>query len=156
MTEDKPVTLESLNPQDASFTLEAIPDVEFRIRKINLDDQVWLKTKFPSKDVINEVFNGLDAKVLSELIYHQLDQEGRKHFPSFTKEIIDDEGDTRHVKVSGPEAFRRKIVGTNEFVRIFNALTKTIGISIPSLDNISVEEVKKNKREKKGKKPTGE
>lgn len=138
----QPVSLADLDPMPGEFFLKKTKKT-YTIRPITIGDQKFLKHMFGDEDAIKAMFEGMDHEKLSKLVYFLMDQQGRKDFLSQEIEEINEEGIVATKTVSGPEALMNSIEYPSEFLEVFKALIKTIGISNAVIDKIEMQEVKK-------------
>lgn len=141
MSEPKTFQLEDLIPEQAEFSIKSTGKT-YKLRPINLDDQVWIQKKFG--EGLENVFKTGDLNKITAFTYHLLDQKGREDFVATKENVIDDDGNKAQVTVTGPEKLRQAMSLTHDLKGLVQALLKTMGISSPMLDNIQVSAEKKS------------
>lgn len=149
MSEKPKYELEDLIPQRACFKLIKTGDTEHYLRPFNLEDRMWLKRHCGGDDKkIQAIFETGDLEQLAPVVFHQLEDK-TPFIGGYEPEIdddgmqaLDDEGNPKQRKVTGPQKLIRSCVGMLEHVDIQVALIKTLGISAPKL----FEDVEKNKK----------
>ncbi len=148
MSEKKKInkkSIEYVRPEPGSFNLAAFPGVEFKFKKIFLDDEAWVIDTFGKN--IWEIINNkqVHAADLCRMYFRFLEDASKVHFKPEEIETLDYE--TNEVKkelVNGPKKFMRSIDGgsVTELILIAQAFLKTLIASRPISD--LPEDVKKN------------
>ena len=150
------VRLEDLIPARATFTLKSRPGIEYALRPMDLNDQVWIKKTFGNQDALQVALQGMDVEAVTRMVYHQLEQSSRKDFVATTESQVDDDGNEVTRTITGPEKLRAELSWPQEFMGLVTVLLKTIGLSQPILDKLQIEAVKKNEVKEAETSPTGE
>lgn len=132
----KKLQLEDIAPERAAFFLKA-KKKKYYLRPVNLTDNVWMKGKWGNK--IGVIFEKIDMPELSKIIYRLM--EDKSDFLAEDIDDVDDEGEPRSRRVSGPEKLCACIQSISEQIQIFQALMSTIGISQPLMDKMVAEEI---------------
>jgi hypothetical protein len=145
--ENQSVTLDDLIPEHATFTLKSTGKI-YIIRPVNLDDQVWVKKNIGDETMIEKAFSGLDPDVITKLVYRLMDQDGRTDFMARDCSEINGDGEQQSYRLTGPQALCKAIEWPQEFIEVFRALLKTIGISNPILDKLGMDIIKKKETNK--------
>jgi hypothetical protein len=148
MSEKKKVSkksLEYVRPQFGSFDLRAFPSVEFKFKKISIDDEMLVKEKFGqhSWEIVSK--GTAEASELCRLYFLFLTDESKAYFkPEEIEELDYETNETKKVLINGPKKFMRSIDGGNmtEMLLIADAFVKTLIASRPMSD--LPEEIKKN------------
>lgn len=120
----KPVDLDQLIPQESKVKLG---DKKYTLRKINLDDEIWVKATFGN--AVDKIFVEQNFEAISKIAFRLL--EDKTDFAGGEETQIDDDGFPKKCRVSGPEKIRRLISGPKEKVDFLWAVFKTFGISRP-------------------------
>jgi hypothetical protein len=130
----KPIRLEDLIPQAASFTLKKTGNT-YHLRPINLQDEIWLKKAFG--DQIDVIFREVRMPEICRLVFHQLEDADKEEFLAKNVTIINEEGEKLTVRMGGAELLFASISGHAEKIKIFEAILQTIGVSRPMLEDAS-------------------
>lgn len=142
---EKPLSLEDLLPQEPEFTLKATGKA-YRLRLINLEDQVWIKKTFGTDAQLKAVFEELQWEHLSRIIFRQL--EDKSDFLARDVEEINDDGEKITQRLTGPYLLMKSVSGMDEAFSMLAALNKAMALSSPVVeDYLKAEfekEVKKN------------
>ena len=139
------IPLGSICPREGKFFLSS-RNKEYTLRKVNLDDQVWMKETFKDEEHIQRMMEGMDVDSLSKFAYHQLKLEDKKDFLAADIEDVNDDGELVKRRLKGYEVFRQAASGTEEFINIYKALLHTIGISQPIIDQATSQRVDEEKK----------
>ena len=129
----KPIPVSVMRPQFGTFRLEATGDTLHRLRKISVDDYEWVEETFGLS--LEQIFTEgkvVKLSTLTKLIFHQL--EDKSPFLAEDREIIDDEGEKKSVRISGAQRFREAIINPDEAKLMTAAFLKTLGLSQPARD----------------------
>lgn len=137
-----PIGLEELIPSEAQFDMN---EKTYTLRKINLEDQVWMKAKYGER--LDEIFEKLPLKEVCEIVFHLLPNEQKADFAFKVVEEYDDDGKMTEVEKTGPAQVRSCISGIGQQIKLVKALLKTVGISQPILDRLAEDDIKKNEAE---------
>lgn len=143
---------EDIVPQAAPFKLRTLPEVALTLRPFDLDDEFWLKENYAD---IQAVFEKVDMKAITQIVWHQLDTDSRKWFAQKEIEVVNDEGQSTVHKVGGLKAFRAYIQGNEDKITLMKALLQTLGISRPMLEKMEAEAEKKSQEVLSQTNPTG-
>lgn len=128
-------------PDQPEFSLKSTQKT-YKLRVINLHDQVYFRSLFGDETKIQEVFQNQDWANICKIVYRLM--EDRSDFVSIKETVINDDGDQVEIKVSGPERLLKSISGAEEGVRMMAALTRSITLSNPAIEKYVTDEVKKN------------
>jgi hypothetical protein len=118
------IKLTDLIPEEATITLNG---KDYIIRKMNLEDESWLKTRFGQK--INTIFVDQDMEAISKLTFRLL--KDKSDFLPIQEDGFDDEGNKVKLNVSGPNRILRAISGPANKEELLWAVFKTFGVSRP-------------------------
>lgn len=129
------LSMKDLVPADSTFTLKAFPGEEFRLRKINGHDEIWLQQTW-GNDFAN-VFSEARLKDLCRIAFHQLNEDQKHHFKKQTVKVVNEEGDEAEHQIGGYLLMACSVVGMEEKTRICEAILETIGISRPMQKEIT-------------------
>ena len=116
--------LKDLMPQEATINLN---EKEYTLRKINLEDEVWLKQKFGQQ--INTVFVDQDMDAISKLTFRLL--KDKKDFLPIKESGYDDDGEAKELSITGPQRILRSMHGAQQKEDLLWAVFQTFGISRP-------------------------
>lgn len=137
--------IEYVRPEPGIFDLKAFPGIEFKFRKIWIDDEAWINQTF-NKNVWEMMNNSAASSAdLCRMYFNFLTDESKLHFPPEKVEELNYEtGEKEQVLLNGPKKFMRSIDGGSmvEITLIAQAFLKTLLASRP-LDDLP-EEIKKN------------
>jgi hypothetical protein len=127
-------SLEYVRPDTGRFELNTFPGVEFRFRKISIDDEAWAVETFGKSPW--EIITGKSAQAadLCRLYFHFLTDDGKQRFiPVRKKEMDYETGEEKDVVISGPRLFMQSIDGGSltEMVLISRAFVQTVVASRP-------------------------
>lgn len=120
----KEVKIEDLIPEEAVIVLSGKKHV---LRKINLEDEVWVKSNLGS--TVDKIFVDMDFEAITRIAFRLL--KDKSDFLGEEEDQIDDKGFPTKVVVTGPQKLRRCISGASEKIDLFWAVYKTFGISRP-------------------------
>lgn len=120
--------LSKLIPKETKFTLRQVPDAEFKMRPINLRDEIWLKDTY-GEDGIKEVFENVNIQEICRIIFRLLDEESKKFFQKQDVNIIDENGEQITETLGGVQLLYSLISGWDEKIKLLNKLLENIGIS---------------------------
>lgn len=134
----KPISLSDILPTKPEFRVEKT-NKSYLLRLPNMLDQVWIKEKFGGAERVAQVIHGQDWLEISRIVYRLMDDTARADFPAVDARIINDEGESMHRRLTGPEHLLSSLGGLEETVRMLSALTQAIILSNPIIG----EEVKK-------------
>lgn len=133
--------LEDLIPAKPEFTL-AKTGKTYKLRTVNLTDQVWIKNKYGSEDSFQTVIKENDVEKTLPLVYRLL--EDKSDFMASQEMIVDDDGKELEATITGPVKLLRAISGMEEYAKVMGAMAKSIMLSNPMIDKVIKEHVKKN------------
>lgn len=140
--EQQVLSIEDIIPEPAEIKVKG---KTYALRPVNLEDQVWIGKKF-GHDTLQDLFGkGLPFDVVAQLVYRQMEMDGKRDFLAEEIEEIDDDGNVVTKPYKGWEKLMISIPG-NESPAILEAYLKTVGISLPRL-NEKVEAEKKNEKQ---------
>lgn len=140
----KTLELEDLLPPKPVFTLN---EKELTLRPPNQHDRVWIKTTFGDERSAWQAVQKGDWSVISRVVYRLMEQASRAHFPAQAATVINDEGETAEVKLTGAEALLVAIQNSGDAMKVIGALNRALVISEPEIEPALVEEVKKSLQE---------
>lgn len=133
------IKIEDFVPEDADIT---IGGKVYGMRKINVDDEVWLKTRFGKS--IQAIFQNMEFDQIAKLIFRQL-KDKSDFLPEVLKEY-DDDGNAIEVTVTGPQKIMRQMTGVAEKNEAIFSVVQLIGISRPMMDKLVDEEIERKKK----------
>lgn len=140
--------LEELLPPKPEFFLKS-KNRNFAIRPPTLHDQVWFKNRYGTSTSFASALSTGDWVEISRVVYHLLSDDDRREFLAQDVRVVNDDGEEKTVRHTGPEVFLLAIDGIEEITKIMGALTRAIMISNPAIE----EDVKKQVAEAKAKAP---
>lgn len=132
----KPLKLEEMAPEAVGiviYDLDGVTQIPLTLRPFSIDDQVWLKNNYTPEE-LQLAFNAVNMHEITKITYHQLDDESKRKLLAVETTEINDEGDEVSVRYTGPQRFRKGVVGVGHMALIMQALMKSIGISMPPDD----------------------
>lgn len=137
-------SLDYVRPQPGKFTLEAFPNVEFKFRKMTIDDDAWAEATFGMNPYAMISQKTANTEDLCRLYFHFLDAESKTHFKPITEKEPDyEKGGEKETLIPGHRRFMKSIgAGLVEVFMIANAFGETLLSSRPISD--LPEELKKN------------
>ena len=115
--------LEDLIPQEASVT---IGEHTLEFRKINLSDEVWIKSKVGD---LQKMFTEQDFDSICKLAFRLL--KDKKPFMPVKIKDFDDNGSEIERLIPGHEMIQRSVVGVSQKMDLLWAIYQTFGISRP-------------------------
>jgi hypothetical protein len=127
-------SLTYVRPQPGTFTLEAFPGIEFRFRKVTVDDEAWCEETLGKTPWAVLLQKKEQSAVLCRMLFHFLHEDDKGHFTPIEEEKLDyDTGKTEVRLVAGYKRFMRSIDGGSptEIILITQAFTKTLLASKP-------------------------
>lgn len=137
------IDLTDIKPEDAEITIgggvdhdnNPIEKLTLTLRKINLDDEAWLKSEF-GKDQ-NPFTEKMTDEQLCKIAFHQLAYDDKLKFqPRDVKFFNDETGEATTHKVGGWRLFRMMLAGLNQKAMLLKAILYTAGVSRPMLEKI--------------------
>lgn len=134
----KPIKLEDLRPQPASFRLRKFSH-DFLLRPVSLADDAWLRETFGAE--VEKAMSTEEGMV--RLAYRLMAEEDKAIFKPIDRTVLDENGETKNERVGGWRLLLESIEGIDEKTKVARALIHTRGISAPVLDEIIEEEMKK-------------
>lgn len=120
--------LNDLCPEEATFSLSEKPGKTYTMKKFSLREQIWVRNRFGSPEVVKKIFETQDLGGIAEIAHHLI--KDKTDFPEFLD-------------------FAECIVKQVDKVAVQKALLTTIGISQPVLDELYKKEEEKKKEEQK-------
>lgn len=136
--------LTKLIPKETRFKLRQSGDEEFVMRPINLQDEIWLSEEYPGEE-IGKVFEEINIKEISRIVFRLLDSESKKFFKKREVEIVDEDGDSESMELGGVALLQSLVSGWDEKAMLMEKLLENIGVSRPKMDEKD-KDVKKKKR----------
>lgn len=130
------MNLLDMKPKESKLKLKSLKN-DLTLRPVSLADEAWLDEQYGSKE-ITKIFNEVNIKEISKIVFRLLDNESKKIFKKQIVEMIDENGDSSEVELGGVELFRSMIIGWDEKVALLNALLENIGLSRPAEKEIDV------------------
>lgn len=127
--------LEDIIPTDTMVTIGA---KEYEIRKINLEDEAWLKKFGNAQQLVQKE----DVEFMSRLTFRLL--KDKSDFLPTKEKTYDDDGNEVEVTVTGPQRILRSMSGPSMRFQWVQSLMVTFGISRPMFDKMIEEALKKN------------
>lgn len=131
--------LEDIIPEKPTFTLSKSGKT-YELRPVNLEDQVWLKNKYGSKEVFEEVLRTQQWEKALLMVYRLL--VDKTDFIAVHAEEPDDDGIIQKVIISGPILLMRAMTGPEEGAMVMGALARSIMISNPLIAKAVEKEMK--------------
>lgn len=131
--------LDEILPTKPEFTLSKTGKT-YTLRPLNLEDQVWLKSKYGSKEAFEAVLKNYQWEKAILMVYRLM--VDKKDFLAIDVEEADDDGILKKFILSGPVRLLREISGPEEAARIMGALARAIIISNPLIEEAVEKEVK--------------
>lgn len=142
----KPITLETLFPAHPVFPVKS-KELEIHIRPPSLLDQNWIRQKYGSTDNLQKIFTEKDWLEMCRVVYHQMSQEDRAHFPATKAHLIDDDGNEANVVLTGPELLLHSLTGMEEITTMIGAFNRAWCLAHPEFEKEIAEEMKKKVQE---------
>lgn len=139
--------LSKIKPQKSTFTLTHAPGRIFTMNPINLGDEIWLDQVYG--DTIGDVFENLNIKEISRIVFRLLRPEDKAFFKKQTITLVNEEGEEGDVEMGGVAMLQSLISGWDEKIQILNALMKNIGLSRPEVSEDDKEDDKSPKKKQK-------
>lgn len=151
--EQQPASLEDMIPEPGEFTLKSTGATVHVLKPISVADESWCRQVLGDHPI--HILQSQKLMPICRVIYHQL--LDKTPFLAQTELRVDDEGEHKEVRVSGPEILAEAIIGQKEQLEMYCALLKTIGISQPMIDKtLEAGGIKKKKIQKKDQSPVGQ
>ena len=132
--------LEEFLPEKPVFHLSKTGK-DYELRLPNLSDRVHFLGQYKHFERINQIFKTLEWTEITRIAYRLLID--RSDFMASEEEVIDDDGNSVKVKVTGPQKLLRSISGETEGSQLLAAITSAITLSEPIIRDFVHEEVKK-------------
>lgn len=127
--------LEDIVPEDQQIR---IGGKEYTLRKITLEDEVWLK----QYGNINALMQKEDVAFMSRLTFRLL--VDKSDFLPVKEKGFDDDGNEVEIQVTGPQKILRSLSGPSARFEWVRTLMATFGISRPMFDQMIEDALKKN------------
>lgn len=127
--------LEKLMPEDA---IVIINGKEYGIRKINLNDEVWLK-QFGN---IQKKFDVEDLDFMAKLCFRLL--KDKSDFLPMEIDDYDDDGNKFKRVMTGPQRIMELMAGPSNKLELMQAMMVTFGVSRPMFNEMMTDALKKN------------
>lgn len=128
------VDLKDIIPQPSEFTLKANGHT-YRLRPVNLDDEVWLSETFGAK--IQRIIAETHFAPLVRIAFHQMLDEDKETLLAREATIINEEGEKHVTTIGGYKLLLTMIKGgLEEKDKIVQAVRDTIGLSRPLIEKI--------------------
>jgi|SRR6185312_13205963 len=132
----KPIQLDEIIPSEAHITLTVLGDSRvFKLRPINLDDEVWLNETFG--DTLQSIFSKSKFQEICKIVFHQMDEADKVLFAARDIPYTDVDGEKKTVRRGGAALLQACVKGPAEKQEIMYALLKTLGISRPLVDKLA-------------------
>lgn len=125
-----------------SNTLLKINEKEYELRKINVEDEAWLK-QFGDLD---RLFKSEDYLFMCRLAFRLLTDKA--DFLPIEEDGYDDDGNTVKIKVTGPMRVMKGLSGVSDKMNLMKALMTTFGISRPLFDKMVEDKLKDDEQKK--------
>lgn len=122
-------------PKEASFTLKTIPDVEFKIRPFDLDDENWLSENYPD---FESQIKKVNMKMIARTVWNQMTVDSKRHFAPVEVTIINEDGEEKKTKVGGFRLFAHNIQGVSEKMMLLKVLLQCLGLNDELIDKTMV------------------
>lgn len=125
--------LEELFPGQPTFTLKSTGK-EYHLRIANLEDRArFTEILGGDQKRLGEILERFEWQFISKLVYRVLVE--KSDFQAIQESYIDDNGVAKNDLITGPSVFMRACIGgTEEALRIINALIQSIRLGDPILD----------------------
>ena len=133
------ISIEDFVPQDAEIV---IGGKTYHMRKINVEDEVWLRTTFGKG--ISDIFMNMHFDQIARLIFRQL--KDKSDFMPTEEDGLDDDGYPVKVKVTGPMRILKSMTGMQEKNDAVYAVVQLIGVSRPMMDKMVEAELEEKKK----------
>lgn len=133
MNEKKPLTYADLVPQEVSFTLRSMPNVQLKLHPITLDDENWLQREFPN---LQQDIATLKMSVIARIVWRLLTEDSKAFFPASEVTVMNEEGHKAKVSVGGVTLLATRVQGTQDKLDLVKVLLECIGFSRPVTDEI--------------------
>ncbi len=130
-------SLEDLMPEDTKIK---VGEKEYELRKINLEDEVWIKKYGNLQDLINKE----DVEFMASVVFRQM--KDKSDFMPMMEETFDEEGEKITKKVTGPMRLMRGLSGPKQKYEMVQSICACFGISRPIFDKMVEEALKKNEK----------
>lgn len=144
------IRLEDIIPEGSTFTLKQTGKT-YRIRPINLADEIWLNETF--REDIEPIFKEIRMKEVCRIAFRLMHPDDQVDFTAQTVRIIDEEGVWIEKQLGGAQLLFTLISGIQEKLQIFEALLKAIGAGRPLLERAANQAVTEKKSHSQ---PTGQ
>lgn len=120
------VALPKLLPKPSEFTVTFHDGKtrKLKLRPYTLRDEAYLQENFDSIE-LSKKLNKLDVRLISQLVWRQLEPESRKIFDNV--KVIDDSGN--EVQIEDYEKLMESFGGLDQIVFAFNSLLKARGLN---------------------------
>lgn len=144
------IDLTDIKPKDATITIGGgqdadgnhIEKLELTLRRINLDDEAWIKNEF-GKDH-NPFTDNMTDEQLCRIAFHQLTLADKSKFePRDVTFFNDNTGESAVHKVGGWRLFRMMLSGLEQKGALLKAILYTAGVSRPMLKKMLTEKEQK-------------
>jgi hypothetical protein len=134
------IKLEEILPSKAEFTVG--PHI-IALRAANLEDGVWLRTRFGDEHAWRDIFAKREWDKLCTIAYRLMDQEARSKFLAQEGTGIDETGVKSEIRLTGPEVLLAKLKA-QEGMPMLQAIAAAFVNSQPLARKAVEEALKKN------------
>lgn len=138
--------LEEISPRPATIHL-ASTDRLYKIRPINLSDEIWLNERFG--DTLEKCLNEGRIKEIAAIIFHQMEESDKAAFAAQDVTIMNEHGESETMRLGGEKLFFSMVRGPSEKMELYKALLLTLGISQPIVDELEKKSPKAIKKAQK-------
>ncbi len=138
---NRPIKLEELIPDSATFKLRASGDRVYTMRPFDLDDEKWLNSTFG--DGLSNILHQRNWAEIARIVFHQLELEDQRFFKKQDVIVVAEDGSESTVTMGGTDLLCKMIRGIGEKQDLLRALLHTIGISQPVQERLEAIEGEK-------------
>lgn len=142
----KPLELKDLKPKNSFIELNG---VNYELRPVTLDDWVWMAEHF-GQDPADKLAKAIPLGDMVRVCYRLLLDKSDFLAETIENEIDDDGEIVESRRVTGPEKFRKALIGFNGVERLAKAFTECLGVA--DLSEEDLEEMANRTQKKRQKK----
>ena len=142
------MNLEDLTPRAVTVEMDVseVPEqpqlIELVLRPFSLRDDAWTNRNY-TKESLAKIFEKIDMPEIAKMVFNQLNIESKRTVMATTIMDMDEEGNEFEVKMNGPEKLMAMTKGFTNSIRLYKALLESKGLSMPVLEKIAEDDLKK-------------
>lgn len=155
------MNLSELNPKQVEILLPVTDqdgrqrDFSITLRPYTLADEAWTEETYKDKLKLIEIFEKLNMVEICRMVFHQCSITSKKEILSVKFYDLDENGNEFEVNKLGHEKLMGMITGFKSGISLLQGLLECKGLSMPMIEKIAEDELKKKGLMKEEEKLTG-